>query len=147
MAIKKQATDIKHTALSSAGLRMTSQRALILDIINRGGGHLDADEVYRQARQRQFNLSLSTVYRNLHTLKELGLIQELHFSESHHYYEVKPSTEHHHLVCLGCGRVIEFECGLCSEMKQEIARKNGFEITGAEVQVTGYCSRCRRKKK
>ncbi|MBE9477870.1 MAG: transcriptional repressor, partial [Chloroflexi bacterium] len=53
MTTKKQATGIKRTALSSAGLRMTSQRALILDIINRGGGHLDADEVYRQARQRQ----------------------------------------------------------------------------------------------
>ena len=147
MITKKQATGIKRTALSSVGLRMTSQRALILDIINRGGGHLDADEVYRQARQRQPNLSLSTVYRNLHTLKELGLIQELHFNESHHHYEVKPSTEHQHLVCLGCGKVIEFECGLCSEMKQEIARKEGFEVTGAEVQITGYCSRCRRKKK
>lgn len=147
MITKKQATGIKRTALSSAGLRMTSQRALILDIINRGDGHLDADEVYRQARQRQPNLSLSTVYRNLHTLKELGLIQELHFNESHHHYEVKPSTEHHHLVCLGCGKVIEFECRLCSEMKQEIAHKKGFEVTGAEVQITGYCSRCRRKKK
>ena len=147
MTIKKQATGIKRTALSSAGLRMTSQRALILDIINRGDGHLDADEVYSQARQRQSNLSLSTVYRNLHTLKELGLIQELHFNESHHHYEVKPSTEHQHLVCLGCGKVIEFECGLCSEMKQEISSKNGFQVTGAEVQITGYCSRCRRKKK
>jgi len=147
MTTKKQATDIKRTALSSAGLRMTSQRVLILDIINHCGGHLDADEVYRQARQRQSNLSLSTVYRNLHTLKELGLVQELHFNESHHRYEVKPSTEHHHLICLGCGKVIEFECELCSEMKQEIARKKGFEITGAEVQVTGYCPRCRRKKR
>ena len=147
MITKKQAIGIKRTTLSSAGLRMTSQRALILDIINLGDGHLDADEVYRQARQRQPNLSLSTVYRNLHTLKELGLIQELHFNDSHHHYEVKLSTEHHHLVCLGCGKVIEFECGLCSEMKQEIARKKGFEVTGAEVQITGYCSRCRRKKK
>ncbi len=147
MATKKQATGIKRTALSSIGLRMTSQRAQILDIINRGNGHLDADEVYRQARQRQPNLSLSTVYRNLHTLKELGLIQELHFNESHHHYEVKPSTEHHHVVCLGCGKVIEFEYGLCSEMKQEIARKEGFEVIGAEVQITGYCSMCRRKKK
>ena len=147
MTTKKQATDIKRTALSSAGLRMTSQRVLILDIINRGGGHLDADEVYRQARQRQSNLSLSTVYRNLRTLKELDLIQELHFNEPHHRYEVKPSTEHHHLVCLGCGKVIEFECGLCSEMKQEITRKKGFEVTSAEVQITGYCSRCCRKRK
>lgn len=147
MVSKKSSTVIKRTALSSAGLRMTSQRALILDIINRGDEHLDADEVYSQARQIQSNLSLSTVYRNLRTLKDLGLIQELHFNESHHHYEVKTSAEHHHLVCLGCGQVIEFECGLCSEMRREISLKKGFEVIDAEVQMTGYCAKCRRKRK
>ena len=147
MATKKQNNGIKHTTLSSAGLRMTSQRMLIMDIINCGDAHLDADEVYRQAREIQPNLSLSTVYRNLNPLKELGLIQELHFNDSHHHYEVKPQTEHQHLICISCGKVIEFECRLCSEMKEEIARKEDFEITGAEVQLTGYCSKCRRKRK
>jgi len=125
---------------------MTSQRAIIMDIINRGDAHMDADEVYHQARQIQPNISLSTVYRNLNTLKELGLIQELHFNDSHHHYEVKPPTEHQHLVCLGCGRVIEFECRLCFKLKQEIARKENFEITSAEVQLTGYCADCRKKR-
>ncbi|MFO8143949.1 MAG: Fur family transcriptional regulator [Dehalococcoidales bacterium] len=145
MAIKKANTDIKGKSLSSAGLRMTSQRAIIMDIINRGDTHMDADEVYNQARQIQPNISLSTVYRNLNTLKDLGLIQELHFNDSHHHYEVKPPTEHQHLVCLSCGKVIEFECKLCSRMKEEIAREEDFEITSAEVQLTGYCADCRKK--
>jgi len=142
MATKKQTLEIDGQTLSSAGLRMTNQRALILEIIRRHG-HLDADEVYRQAREKQPRLSLSTVYRTLRRLKELDLVDELHFGEAHHHYEVKPPAEHHHLVCLGCGKIVEFECQLCPEMKNEIARKKGFEITGVEVQMTGYCSKCR----
>jgi len=141
MVTKKQTLEIDGKTLSSAGLRMTNQRALILDIIRRG--HLDADEVYRQAREKQPRLSLSTVYRTLRMLKELGLVEELHFGEAHHHYEVKPSAEHHHLVCLGCGKIVEFECSLSQKMKQEIARKKGFEVTGVEVHMTGYCSKCR----
>jgi len=147
MPTKKQTLGISHQELSSAGLRMTSQRALILDIIRQGHEHLDADEVYRQARERQSSLSLSTVYRNLKTLKKLGLVKELHFDESHHHYEAKPPVEHHHLVCLGCGKVVEFQCQLCATMKEEIAHKKNFEVTGVEVHMTGYCSKCRSKKK
>ena len=143
---KKQTLRADRKALNSVGLRLTSQRALILGIINQGGGHLDADEVYRQARQKQPGLSLSTVYRNLQTLKKLGLVKELHFDESHHHYEVKLSSEHHHLVCLGCGRIEEFECLLSQKMKQEITRKKGFEVTGVEVHMTGYCPECRERK-
>ena len=131
--------------LNVSGLRATSQRALILDIISQRPGHPDADEVYSLARQRQPSISLSTVYRNLRTLKKLGLVKELHFDVSHHHYEVKPSMEHHHLVCLGCGKVVEFGCELSQKMMQEIARKKGFKVTGVEVHMTGYCSECRQR--
>ena len=144
MAAKKQTLEIDGKTLSSAGLRMTNQRALILEIISQRHGHLDADEVYRQARDKQPRLSLSTVYRTLRRLKELDLVDELHFDEAHHRYEVKPPAEHHHLVCLGCGKIVEFECSLCPQMKKEIASKKGFEVTRVEVQMTGYCSKCRR---
>ena len=147
MTTKKQTLGVKRKALSSAGLRITSQRALILDIINQGHEHMDADEVYRLARENQPNLSLSTVYRNLQTLQKLGLVKELHFDESHHHYEAEPSVEHHHIVCLGCGKVLEFGCQLSQKMRQEIAGKKGFEVTGVEVHMTGYCSKCRQKKK
>ena len=128
--------------LDLSGLRKTSQRALILDIVRQGQGHLDADEVYRRARQIQPRLSLSTVYRNLQTLKKLGLIEEVHFDETHHHYEIKPATEHHHLVCLGCGRVIEFEYPFTNQVKENVAEAKDFEITGSEIRMTGYCRKC-----
>jgi len=137
----------RHSTLKIAGMRVTNQRALILEIIREGQGHLDADEVYRLARERQPNLSLSTVYRNLQTLKKLGLVQELHFDESHHHYEAKPSVEHHHLVCLGCGRIIEFEYPLARLVKRNVVKARDFDITGSEVRMTGYCPQCRQERK
>jgi len=132
--------------LNAAGMRVTSQRALIMEIIRRGGGHLDADEIYRRARERVPRLSLSTVYRTLQMLKKLGLVEELHFDEEHHHYEVKPSAEHHHLVCLGCGRVIEFHYPLSRYLKRNVPEAKGFDIAATEVRMSGYCSKCRRSR-
>ncbi|MFC2072504.1 Fur family transcriptional regulator [Chloroflexota bacterium] len=144
---KSRATDDTRQALNVPGVRVTNQRTLILEVIRQGQGHLDADEVYRQARKKQPRLSLSTVYRNLQTLKRLGLVEEVHFDETHHHYEMKPSMEHHHLVCLGCGRVIEFNYQLTRLVKRNVTEAKGFEITGSEVRVTGYCSTCRENRK
>ncbi len=144
---REKASAIDRQVLKSAGARLTSQRALILDIIRQRQGHLDADEIYQQAHRKQPRINLSTVYRTLRKLKELGLVDELHFDEAHHHYELKQPAEHHHLVCVECGKVIEFSCNLCPEMREEIARQKDFEVTGAEVHMTGLCAECRQKKK
>jgi len=134
--------------LNTAGLRNTTQRTLILDIIRRGqGGHLDADEVHRQAKRKQPPLSLSTVYRTLQKLKGLGLIEELHFTEQHHHYEIKPRTHHHHLECLGCGKITEFKYPLAQLVKKKVSKAKDFDITGSEVRMTGYCADCQESKK
>lgn len=132
--------------LNVPGMRITNQRALILDIIRQGEGHLDADEVYRQARKKQPRLSLSTVYRTLQTLKKLGLIEELHFDEAHHHYEIKPPTEHHHLTCLGCGKIVEFKYPLARLVKRNVAEVKDFDIVGTELHMSGYCSECQHEK-
>ncbi|HEX75985.1 MAG TPA: transcriptional repressor [Dehalococcoidia bacterium] len=132
--------------MDSSRQRVTTQRTLLLDLLHRGGGHLDADELYRRARQKQPRISLSTVYRNLQLFKKLGLIEEHHFAEEHHYYETKPTTEHQHLLCLGCGKIVEFACPLSQQFKEGIGREYDFEITEVEVRMTGLCSNCRQRK-
>ena len=134
-------------ALNRVGMRVTHQRALITEIIRQGRGHLDADEIYRRAREKESRLSLSTVYRTLQMLKKLGLVEELHFVEEHHHYEVKPSAEHHHLVCLGCGRVIEFHYPLSRYLRKKVPEAKDFDITETEIRMTGYCAKCRRSQK
>jgi len=144
---KTESADDNRQALHVPGLRNTNQRSLILEIIRHGEGHLDADEVYRRAREKQPRLSLSTVYRTLQKLKQLGLIEEVHFDEEHHHYEIKSAAEHHHLVCLGCGRVVEFKYPLARQIKRNVAEAKHFEITGSEVRMTGYCPACRESRK
>jgi len=131
------------TKLNSAGKRFTRQRALIMDVIRQGRGHLDADEIFRRAREKESRLSLSTVYRALRMMKELDLVEELHFAENHHHYEVKPTKEHYHLVCLGCGRVIEFSYPLSRSLKREVPEAKDFDIMETEMRITGYCDKCR----
>lgn len=138
---------ISRKTLNVAGKRVTNQRALIMEIIRQREGHLDADEIYRRAREKEPRLSLSTVYRTLQMLKKLGLVEELHFDEEHHHYEVKPSAEHHHLICLGCGRVIEFNRPLSRYIKRNIPEAKGFDIAETEVRMSGYCFKCRRSRK
>ena len=128
-------------------MRVTNQRALLLKIIRQGEGHLDADELYRRAREKQPRLSLSTVYRALQQFKKLGLVEEVHFDEAHHHYEAKQSSEHHHLICLGCGRVIEFQYLLARYVRRNVPEAKDFEIVETEVRMTGYCPRCRQNRK
>lgn len=134
-------------ALNRAGMRVTPQRALIMEIIRQGQGHLDADEIYRRAREKGARLSLSTVYRTLQMLKKLDLVEEVHFADEHHHYEVKPGAEHHHLVCLSCGRVTEFHYPLSNYLKKKVPEAKDFDITGTEVRITGYCPQCQQSRR
>ena len=133
------------TILRQTGKRVTPQRLLILETIREGGGHLDADEIYRRARRKAPRLSLSTVYRTLTVLKEAGVIEELHLGEEHHHYELRGEKGHHHLICQGCGQVIEFECPFSREFLHDLGEKYDFEITEIHLDMVGYCTKCRRK--
>ena len=125
--------------------RMTSQRRLLLNLVQQQPGHFDADELFRRARQSQPRISLSTVYRVLQLFKELGLVEEYNFGENHLHYEAKPAAEHHHMVCLGCGAISEFRSPLVARLRKQVADKEGFEVTSVDIRLGGYCARCREK--
>lgn len=129
-------------SLRSGGRRMTHQREVLLEIIDSAEGHLDADELYRRARERDRRISLSTVYRTLSLLKQHDLVDELHLSEEHHHYEAKSGTEHYHVVCQSCGAVEEFASPLTERLKSEIQGRYGFDVAGMDIDVTGRCRRC-----
>jgi Fur family ferric uptake transcriptional regulator len=131
--------------LRAEGKRITRQRGLLLQVIREGKGHLDADEIYRLVREKDPRISLSTVYRNLNLLKELGLISELHLDEEHHHYEPRDETEHYHLICSNCDRVIEFHSPLVRELKSQIGGERDFVIERVHIDLVGLCARCRAK--
>lgn len=125
------------------GQRMTSQRRLLFDLICQADGHLNADELFRRAKEKDPKISLSTVYRNLQLFKQEGLIKERHFLDEHHHYETEGTEDHCHLVCRGCGRVIEAQIPLGDRFKRILQDDNAFQITDIEINVQGYCDKCR----
>jgi Fe2+ or Zn2+ uptake regulation protein len=131
------------SALHSSGRRLTGQRKLLLDLIQEQPGHVDAHELHRLAQERDPEISLATVYRTLAVLRELGFVDALHLGEDHQHYEIKPTATHHHLVCAGCGQVVEFRSSLAEKLRRTVAREHDFQITETRVDLVGYCARCR----
>ena len=127
--------------LHAEGKRITEERRVVLRIIT-DNPHLTAAEIYQLARKEATKLSLSTVYRTVKLLKELGLVQLSDLGKGHHHYELG-LTEHYHFICLGCGKVVEIPS---TSAFQELAEKRGFEVIGAEVQLVGYCTKCCKKR-
>ena len=121
--------------------RSTEQRHLIQEILQQADRHLDADEIYQRARQKSPSISLSTVYRNLRVFRKLGLVEQ-HQLGSRYFYETAGRAGHHHLVCLGCGRVFEFKCPSTENLKSRINQEEGFKVTEADVRLAGYCPDC-----
>ncbi|HEU5316373.1 MAG TPA: transcriptional repressor [Chloroflexota bacterium] len=125
---------------------MTQQRDVLLDVIEHAGEHLDADGLYRLARERDNRISLSTVYRTLSLLKRHDLVDELHLSEEHHHYEAKTETKrHYHLVCTECGAVTEFSGGAADRLREELRREHGFHVSAMQLDIAGVCNRCAAK--
>jgi Fe2+ or Zn2+ uptake regulation protein len=81
----------------------------------------------------------------LGVLKETGVVRELHLDDEHHHYELDEEDEHLHLVCLACGRVLEVESAAFLEAAAAASRTHGFEIASTQVELTGYCTDCRRQ--
>lgn len=131
--------------LGGTSRRVTAQRELLLELLRQSPEHVGAEELYRMAQEQNVKMSLSTVYRNLQLFKELGLVQEHHFIEEHHHYEVRSGTEHQHLLCVGCGKVVEFVCPMSRELKEDTAKKYDFDIFDVEVRMVGLCPDCRQK--
>lgn len=131
------------TTLHATRRRVTEQRRLLLEIVRAHGEHLDADQIYALARQQNPRLSLSTVYRTLSLLRDLGLVDEVHLGEDHHHYELKPATAHHHLICRGCGRVAEFSTFLADELAGSVGAEYGYDVQEVRIELMGFCAACR----
>ncbi|HTP85365.1 MAG TPA: transcriptional repressor [Bryobacteraceae bacterium] len=132
-------------SLRQRGVRLTRQRQILLDLIDQSGEHLDAEQLFQLARQRDPKMNRVTVYRTLKMLKNGGLVDELdlmHHAGDQHYYETRMKGEHAHVICLRCGRVEEFYGEPLQRLRRQIESHFGFQILIARTEVGGYCSHC-----
>jgi Fur family ferric uptake transcriptional regulator len=127
------------------GHSMTSQRRLLLELLRDAEGHIDAKELYRRASAKDDSIGQATVYRSLNLFKELGWIDEMRLGKIRCYYEIKQSPEHQHLVCRGCGKVMEFQNPHFQKLIEAVRQEHGFKVTKAELYLEGYCPECEGK--
>ena len=137
--------DTSSQTLQKRGIRLTRQRQLLLDLIEKSGEHLDAETLYKLANAQDPKLNRVTVYRTIKMLKEGGMVDELdlmHFGGDQHYYETRNKQEHAHIICLRCGRVEEFFGDPLTRLRRQVEATFGFQILIARTEIGGYCSHC-----
>jgi len=135
--------------MKAHGVRLTGQRRILADLLESAEDHLDAEQVYQRAKAMDPTIHRATVYRTLNKLKKLGLVDELdlmHVSGERHYYEIRPSTLHIHLVCTSCKGVDEPSESFWEDLKRRVKSDNGFQPEVVRIEMAGICITCQRKR-
>lgn len=145
-----------HGKLRGCGYRLTLGREAILDTLSKSEAHLSAEDIYMKIHSKYPNVGLTTVYRTLDVLSDLGMVYKLDFGDGRARYEFaegpKGAHHHHHLVCTNCNRVIDYtdfiddEIELLNQTEKGLSKKYNFKIENHLIQFYGLCEKCSAKK-
>jgi Fur family ferric uptake transcriptional regulator len=115
--------------LRKAGLKATTPRLRILEILEEGGPqHLSAEEIYRRLADAGDDVGIATVYRVLTQFERAGLVMRHNFASDHSVFELESGRHHDHMVCVETGRVVEFSNEEIERLQHEIASRNGYDL-------------------
>jgi Fur family ferric uptake transcriptional regulator len=129
--------------LRTRGQRVTSERMALFEEIFAQHQHIDAEALLAAMQAEGRKISRATVYRNLDLLVESGLARKQRLGRRHFLYEhVHGGQLHDHLVCIRCGRVVEFVSPGIAAMEREICRAHGFVPAHHSLQINGTCNLC-----
>jgi len=141
-------TDFFKSLVARGGLKYTRQREEILHVFLNSPGHRNVGEIYAQVVKANPKIGYATVYRTLKLLTRLGLATERRFDDGETRYERVPEGKHHdHLICLGCGKIIEFEDSALEALQNGIAERHRFHVFHHRMELYGQCQGCSKKKK
>ena len=127
--------------LRNSGKRLTPQREMILRAVD-ALGHATADEVLAEVRNQSSAINISTVYRTLEVLEELGLVKHAHLSDRAPTYHSVGGHEHFHLVCRNCHRVISVDPVVLGSVLERLRADHGFTADIGHLTVFGRCDQC-----
>ncbi|MFH1714979.1 MAG: transcriptional repressor [Elusimicrobiota bacterium] len=144
-----------HGKFRGCGYRITIGREAILDVLTNTKGHLSAEEIYLKVHKKYSSIGLTTVYRTLDVLANMGMLQKFDFGDGRARYEIVDAADgknhHHHLVCTECKRIIDYkdfideEVELLTKTEKGLSKKYKFEIKNHLIQFSGVCSECRNR--
>lgn len=144
---KKRESEIIKDMLKDKGYKLTVQRKAIIDVfLESEDKHMSPEEVYDRVKGKYPDIGLATVYRALQLFEKLGVLYRLNFDDGCSRYELctkKTGHQHHHLICLNCGKVMEVKVDLLENLEAEIEKDGEFEIVDHNLQFFGYCKDCK----
>lgn len=127
--------------LKRAGLKITLPRMKILEILESSDKkHLSAEDIYRVLLDTGEEIGLATIYRVLTQFEGAGLVIRHHFETGQALFELERGKHHDHLICVKCGKIIEFVDESIEAKQKEIAAKNGFRISDHSLIIYGICN-------
>ena len=119
------------------GLRMTSQRKIIAQVLEDAADHPDVEELYERASKIDLTISIATVYRTVKLFDEAGILDKLEFGDGRARYEDAEREHHDHLIDINSGRVIEFMDSDIEKLQEKIAQKLGYKLMGHKLELYG----------
>jgi len=134
--------------------RWTEPREAILQLLSRTTKHMSAKEIYATLQKFYPGIGLTTVYRTLDLLFQMGLIHKLSFGDGHNRYEFisdEKAKHHHHLVCTSCGKIFNYsefvdeELALVRKTEDRLEKKYNFQIEDHNIEFLGICEVCQKE--
>lgn len=129
--------------------KLTRQRKIVLQaFLDSTENHMSAEDVFALVKDGNPDIGLATVYRSLELFTTLELLKKLDFGDGRSRYELNDENlnhRHHHLICLGCGKIVEFSYDFLDDVKMKIEEKEKFQIVDSQLKFYGYCSECQKK--
>lgn len=137
-----------HTYLKRRGLKLTPERRDLFQEIFRRHEHFEVDELLFRLKKGGRKISRATIYRGLDLLVNAGLVGRVRVGEEGYRYERLNAGEHHdHMICIGCGRIIEFYEPRIEALQDQVCARQSFRAVTHSHQIRGYCRDCRKAKK
>jgi Fur family ferric uptake transcriptional regulator len=134
-------TDELASRLHSLGYRLTPQRQLVLQAVEKLG-HATPDEILAEVQQHASAVNVSTIYRTLEVLEELGLVRHAHLSDRAPTYHSVTDHVHFHLVCRNCHRVVSVDPDVVAPFAARLREEQGFVIDVGHLAIFGECVEC-----
>ncbi|MFW6139506.1 MAG: Fur family transcriptional regulator [Spirochaetota bacterium] len=138
------------------GYRLTMPREAILETLTSTDKHLSAEDIYMVVHKKHPAIGLTTVYRTLDILVQMGIIFKFDFGDGRTRYELSEhfskKKHHHHLICTRCKRIVDYsdfledELELINKTEKQLSQKYNFNILGHMIQFYGLCEDCRKQR-
>ena len=127
------------------GLKYSAQREQILKVLFNAKNHLTPEEIYQEVKKENSSIGLATVYRTLSFLEREEMVSSISFGSEGKKYELNRGEHHDHMICIKCGKIIEFFDEELEQLQEEIAKRASFKLITHQMNMYGICSECQKK--